>query len=86
MRNENKNNINLPIQVQEAIEKGLSGKLNTLSIQFKGNTVHSIEMVKEEPLKKRMSDILNEDAYQTLEVKKHEGRVSYIRKSVKVKL
>lgn len=76
----------LPIQMQEALKKGLSGEINSLSIQFKDSSIHSIEITKEEPVKKRLTDILNEDSYQTVELKKHEGKISYIKKSVKIKL
>ena len=78
--------LSLPELVQDVLRKGLSGELSSLTIQFKDECICGLELVKLEPVKKKLSEILREDAYQTLEVKKHEDRISYIRKSVKVKL
>ena len=78
--------LSLPELVEDALRKGLSGELSSLTIQFKDKCICGLELVKLEPVKKKLSEILREDAYQTLEVKKHEDRISYIRKSVKVKL
>ena len=74
--------LSLPELVQDALRKGLSGELSSLTIQFKDECICGLELVKLEPVKKKLSEILREDAYQTLEVKKHEDRISYIRKSV----
>ena len=86
MTNNINNYHNLPDPIKEAFQKGYSGEITSFSVQFKGSSIHSLEMTREEPTKKRITDILKEDPYQTVELKQHQGKVSYIKKSVKIKL
>ena len=78
--------LSLPELVKDALRKGLSGQVTSITIQFRDKRINGLELVTHEPVKKKLSEILGENAYQTVEVKKHEDRISYIRKSVKVKL
>ena len=76
----------LPEVVKDAFSKGMNGQLTSITIQFRDKRINGLELVTHEPVKKKLSEILGENAYQTVEVKKHEDRISYIRKSVKIKL
>lgn len=63
-----------------------SGAYESITIHFKEQKMKSLEMVKAQPVKRRIFDILSENDYQEIVIKSHQGMVSTIKNTVKMKL
>ena len=63
-----------------------SGAYESITIHFKEQKMKSLEMVKAQPVKRRIADILSENGYQEIVIKSHQGMVSTIKNTVKMKL
>ena len=63
-----------------------SGEYESITIHFKDCSAKSVEMVKAQHVKRRIVDILSEGDYQEIIIKSHQGMVSTIKNTVKLKL
>lgn len=63
-----------------------SGEYESITIHFKDQKVTSLEMVKAQHVKSKIVDILSENDYQEIVIKSHQGMVSTIKNTVKMKL
>ncbi|MCG8318779.1 MAG: MerR family transcriptional regulator [Cytophagales bacterium] len=63
-----------------------SGEYESITIHFKGQKVTSLEMVKAQHVKRKIVDILSENDYQEIVIKSHQGMVSTIKNTVKMKI
>ena len=54
-------------------------------IKFKDKKISSIEMEKEQDVKKKVVDILSEGDFQKISIQKHNGKVVNIRNTIKMK-
>lgn len=63
-----------------------SGEYESITIHFKDRNVKSLEMVKAQHVKRKIVDILSEGGYQEIMIKSHQGMVTTIKNTVKLKL
>lgn len=63
-----------------------SGEYESITIHFRDRKAKSVEMVKAQDVKRRIVDILSESAYQEIIIKSHQGMVSTIKNTIKMKL
>lgn len=61
-----------------------SGEYEAITINFKEKKIKSLEMVKAQHVKRRIVDILTENAYQDIVIKTHKGMVTTIKNTVKL--
>ena len=61
-----------------------SGEYETLTINFKNKEMRSIEMIKEQNVKRKIVDILQDSNYQDIIIKSHKGVVTRIQNTIKV--
>lgn len=81
------NNKQSPDQVlQKAIRMGLDGLCESVTIHFKNRKMKTLEMVKVQDVKKRITDIVNESRYQDIMVKTSGGKVAVIKNVIKIRL
>src|SRR5690606_24866586 len=55
-----------------------SGEYEAVTINFKNKKMKSLQLVKEQDVKKKLVDILTENAYQDIVIKSHAGMVTRI--------
>lgn len=60
------------------------GEYESITINFKNQKMRSVEMVKAQDVKKKIVDILTENAYQDIMIKTHKGMVTTIKNTVKL--
>lgn len=77
------------INIIEENEKQLleiihSGKYNSVTIHFKNNKMKSLELIKDQDVKRRIVDVIADGSYQDIIVKTHKGLVTKIQNTVKV--
>lgn len=63
-----------------------SGEYESITIHFKDSSIKSLDMVKAQPVKRRLVDILSESDYQEIVIKSHQGMVTTIKNTIKMKL
>jgi hypothetical protein len=61
-----------------------SGEYESISIQFKNKRMRSMELVKKQDVKRKIVDILSENTYQDILIKRHNGTVTKIQNTIKV--
>lgn len=61
-----------------------SGEYEAVTINFKNKKMKSLQLVKEQDVKKKIVDILTENAYQDIVIKSHAGMVTRIQNIQKV--
>jgi DNA-binding transcriptional MerR regulator len=61
-----------------------SGEYEAITINFKNKKIKSLEMVKAQHVKRKIVDILTENAYQDIVIKTHKGMVTTIKNTVKL--
>ena len=63
-----------------------SGEYESITIHFRDSKIKSLDMVKAQPVKRRLVDILSESNYQEIVIKSHQGMVTTIKNTIKMKL
>lgn len=63
-----------------------AGEYDSITIHFKEKGAKSIEMVKAQDVKRKLVDILAESDYQEVVIKSHQGMVTTIKNTIKIKL
>jgi DNA-binding transcriptional MerR regulator len=63
-----------------------SGEYETVNINFKNKKMKSIELIKEQNVKRKIVDILQDSQYQDIVIKSHKGVVTRIQNTVKLVL
>lgn len=71
-------------KLEEAIQMGYEGRCEAITLHFKDRQIRSMDIIKEEETKRKLVDLLREDPYQNIEVKSHNGRISRIKRTIKV--
>lgn len=72
--------------VQRAIKMGLDGLCESVTIHFKNRKMKTLEMVKVQNVKRRITDILSESKYQDVMVKTSGGKVAVVKNIIKIRL
>jgi hypothetical protein len=63
-----------------------SGEYETVTINFKNKKMKSVELIKEQNVKRKIVDILQDSQYQDIVIKSHKGVVTRIQNTVKLVL
>ncbi|MFN8439079.1 MAG: MerR family transcriptional regulator [Cytophagales bacterium] len=63
-----------------------SGEYETVTINFKNKKIKSVELIKEQNVKRKIVDILQDSQYQDIVIKSHKGVVTRIQNTVKLVL
>jgi DNA-binding transcriptional MerR regulator len=63
-----------------------SGEYESITINFRNKKMKSLEMVKEQDVRRKVIDIISENKYQDIVIKSHKGMVTKIQNTVKVML
>ena len=63
-----------------------SGNYETVSISFKNRKMRSLELIKEQNVKRKIVDILQDCKYQNIVIKSHKGEITKIQNTIKVML
>jgi DNA-binding transcriptional MerR regulator len=63
-----------------------SGEYESVTINFRNKKMKSLEMVKEQDVKRKVIDIISENKYQDIVIKSHKGIVTKIQNTIKVLL
>lgn len=61
-----------------------SGDFQTVTVNFKNKKIKSVQMTKEQDVKKHVVDILSENAYQDITIKTHKGLITKIENTTKI--
>lgn len=69
---------------QYLLEQVHSGKYSSITINFKDQKMKSLELVKEQDVKAKITDVIADASYQDITIKTHGGRVTKIENTVKV--
>lgn len=69
---------------QYLLEQIHSGKYSSITINFKDQKMKSLELVREQDVKVKISDVIADASYQDITIKTHGGRVTKIENTVKV--
>ncbi len=72
--------------VRRLLEIIHSGEYETVTINFKNKKMKSVELIKEQNVKRRIVDILQDSQYQDIVIKSHKGVVTRIQNTVKLVL
>lgn len=63
-----------------------SGDYDKIVITMKDKKMSSLALVKEQSIKKKIVELLRESAFQEIIVKSHNGKISRIENTIKIKL
>lgn len=63
-----------------------SGDFDKIIINLKDKKMSSLALVKEQNIKKKIAELLKESAFQEIVVKSHNGKISRIENTIKIKL
>lgn len=74
----------LPANEKKILEIIHSGEYEKVTINFRDKKVKSLELVKEQEVKRRIVDILQEGKYQDIVIKSHKGSVTKIQNTIKL--
>lgn len=66
------------------LEMIAEGDYESITINFRDQNMHSLEMVKNQDVKKRIVDVISENKYQDIVIKNHDGMITKIQNTVKV--
>ena len=61
-----------------------SGEYEAITINYKNRKIKSVELVKAQDVKRKIVDIITENAYQDIVIKTHKGMVTTIKNTIKL--
>lgn len=61
-----------------------SGEYQTITINYKNKKIKSVELVKAQDVKKKIVDIITENAYQDILIRTHKGMITTIKNTIKM--
>ena len=76
----------LPDNEKKLLEIIHSGEYEKITINFRDKKMNSFELVKEQDVKRRIVDILQDSKYQDIVIKTHKGVVTKIQNTIKIRL
>lgn len=74
----------LPANEKKLLEIIHSGEYEKVTINYRDKKIKSLELVKEQEVKRRIVDILQEGKYQDIVIKSHKGSVTKIQNTIKL--
>ena len=63
-----------------------TGKYDSITIHFKNQKMKSLELIKDQDVKRKIVDVIADSSYQDIVVKRHKGMITKIQNTIKVML
>lgn len=76
----------LNIQEQKILSMLRSKKYETVKIHFKNEAIAGLELISEEDVQNKIVDLLSANSYQDIIIKTHQGHITRIQRTVKIKV
>lgn len=71
------------LKVMEQIQ---TGDYTSVTVRFKNKEIDSLELVKSEDVRRKVMDVIGENAYSEIRVKKHDGKILRVEHTAKIKV
>lgn len=71
------------LKVMEQIK---TGDYKTVTVHFKNKEIDSLELVKAEEVRRKVMDVISDNDYSEIRVKKHDGKIVSVEQTAKIKV